>query len=548
MKPRKVYSLAKALTNSQLRASRSGRGGASLFRNPIVMLVIDAAAFSLAAGLGFAVTPLLMTLGEPFRSQFLLALREGLVFIPALIPGMILVAGVLFELSSSSKFASSDAVNWLPVTQSEYVAASILSCAYIYSVIPAVTLGFTLAPSAAAGYTQGWAAIAMLSLLTLILGGTLVEILRAAVNRVSSTVMKRARRGALVLRLIITVVIILIFQVIFNFVILIDVISAFASAASVTRFIPIFWASLAAQAVMAGDTFGGVAFTLATVLLTIGLIWVAAKVRSAYWSPVPMTVVVTTSEYAPRASVLSRLGLTVTEAALARKDLRGLVRRRELIQYFAIPIVLTAVLFIEVTFTSASAGTSASVAIETPVLFIGGLVALIISSISFGQEGRSVTVLYSLPVTPREILRAKAFTALLFALVTSCGMVLVLSLVTGSTLPQLLENLAVALSVGVEETFIGLGFGAKFPDFQERPRPRFLDPVGIIIMVIVGIAIAFVTALPIVVIDILQASTGAYFPYEYLFLASLAFAWAVSALAYRWARGGVTRLFSEYRA
>jgi hypothetical protein len=43
------------------------------------------------------------------------------------------MAGILFELGQSSGLASSEAVNWLPVSPSEYVLASSISVDIAYS-------------------------------------------------------------------------------------------------------------------------------------------------------------------------------------------------------------------------------------------------------------------------------------------------------------------------------------------------------------------------------------------------------------------------------
>ena len=56
---------------------------------------------------------------------------------------------------------------------------------------------------------------------------------------------------------------------------------------------------------------------------------------------------------------------------------------------------------------------------------------------------------------------------------------------------MILENLVIAVAITVEEVFIGTAFGAKYPDFQERPRPRFVDPLGHHLDVIVGMVVMF---------------------------------------------------------
>ncbi len=461
---------------------------------------------------------------------------------------MVLIAGILFELNVSSKFSASDTVNWLPVTQAEYVTASALSVAYDYSVSVAVVLGATVVPAIDFGLWWTWAGMALVSLAMLFAGGVLVEIVRATINRVSSAVMGRARRGALVLRLMLTVGIILVFEFIFNFSFLLGIIGTFRSSLSITAFVPLFWGSLVVEGILTGQPLFVIGFSALTVGFVGFLVWAAVKVRSKYWSPTPTTVRVTTSEYVPRASGLLKLGLTNTEAAVVRKDLKGATRRRELLSFFAIPLVIAAVFVFEI-FLGGAGNTSgaAGFASDYPIWFIGGFFGLMISSISFGQESKAVMVLYSLPISPRELLRAKAFLALSIAVVATLATAIFFSVLGGATLVDALENVVIGVSIAVEEVCIGLAFGASHPDFQERPRPRFVDPIWLIVMMLVGVAVLFATALPIIVRDVIGAIPGANFPVNYFFPVAVVFAAAVSALAYRSATKSVETLMSEYR-
>ena len=123
---------------------------------------------------------------------------------------------------------------------------------------------------------------------------------------------------------------------------------------------------------------------------------------------------------------------------------------------------------------------------QLPIWFVGGLFGLIISSISFGQERRSASLLYSLPLTAKQVLRAKIFTSMLLAMVATVGIFVVVTVISRPPPVVILENFVVAVAITAQEVCIGTAFGAKYPDFQERPRPRFVDPFGIIVMVIVG--------------------------------------------------------------
>jgi Putative ATP-binding cassette len=551
----RVYAIALILTKSQLRAGRSRRSGESFFRNPAILALIDGICFVACAIIGLALAGIILALPPSQEAPLVAAIKESLVFVPVLVPSVVLVAGVLFELSASSKFASSDAINWLPVTQAEYVAASTLSVAYAYSVVPSVIMGLTFGPSVKLGYGGTWVEMLLLSCVSLFYGGAIVEILRAAINRVSSVVMGRARRGALVLRLAATIGVILVVEVIFNFVFLIELVGSFTSVLNAVEFLPVLWASLAVRASLVGDTAQNAIFAAATLLFSGGMLWAAIKVRAMYWSPTPSQVTVTGREYAPDAGspFFSLFGLSSVEATLVRKDIRGLTRRRELLSYFAIPFVLGIVFVFQIFFNpSLSSGTggaaqATSATGQLPIWFVGGLFGLIISSISFGQEQRSASLLYSLPVTAKQVLRAKIFTSMLLAMLATVGIFAVVTVIARPPPLVTLENFVIAVAITAQEVCIGTAFGAKYPDFQERPRPRFVDPFGIIVMVIVGMVVIVITALPSIASDALTSFPGVQSQVRPLFLASVAFAVAVIGLSYRWANRETKKLFVEFK-
>lgn len=217
-----------------------------------------------------------------------------------------------------------------------------------------------------------------------------------------------------------------------------------------------------------------------------------------------------------------------------------------MLQYLAIPVVITAVLLIQV-FVTRSGNVPAPVFIGTlPIWFVGGFFALMISSISFGQEGKAVLNLYSLPVTSGELFRAKTFSTLGLSLTSTLLMSIVIAIVTGLNIQILLPSLLIAILITVEETFIGLGFACRFPDFQDRPRPRFVDPIGILLAVLTGLGTIFATAVPLMLRDAI-ASLPVQVEVSFLqvFLASIIFGSAVTLLAYLWARKGVSKLLRE---
>ena len=129
---RKVWVIAKSLLLSQLRAaaSRSGRvfNVRSIIRRPLILAIIDLVGFVLATTVAYYIGSSIESSGSPqLVSLVTSGVRSILVILPAVILTIILVLGLVLEVSAGAQFASSDTVNWLPVRAIEYVAASTLS-------------------------------------------------------------------------------------------------------------------------------------------------------------------------------------------------------------------------------------------------------------------------------------------------------------------------------------------------------------------------------------------------------------------------------------
>ena len=335
MNPRKIREIASVLIKSQLRSSRSGGFGTRLFSSPVVVFVLDIAVFAVAAGIVYLILGAVGALPSDMATLLDTLTLQAVTSLPALIAPFILVAAVLFELSVSSKFASSDSVNWLPISQTDYVTASVLSVSYAYSFLPALALGVTLPLAARSGILYAWGLSGVLSLISLFAVGALVEIMRAAINRVSSLVYGKAGRGTIVIRLVVTVFVILVVELGFNPTILSSLIGSFTGVVNAAFFIPFFWPSVSISYYLQGASTLSFAFFGMSVFFAVLVLFAAVKVRARFWSPVPVTIEITSTTYEPRIGFLQSLGLTAAEAALVRKDFKGYTRRRELIPQLA---------------------------------------------------------------------------------------------------------------------------------------------------------------------------------------------------------------------
>ncbi|MGD0145998.1 MAG: hypothetical protein ABSB53_03985 [Nitrososphaerales archaeon] len=545
MNPKRIYKIASVLVKSQLRSGRSGSLGMRFFNKPRVILLIDAIVFAIAASSVYGILGLVGVMSKEMTSLLNTITLQALTSMPALIPPSIFIAAVLFELSVSSKFASSDVVNWLPVSQTDYVSASTLSVCYMYSFIVALGIGVTYPLAVRASLLPAWAVSATLSLVALFATGALVEIMRAALNRVTSAVYGKAGRSTVVIRVVVTVLVILAVELGFNPVILSSVVGTFSGVVSSAFLVPFFWSSIAVSYLVAGQPLLSAAFSALTVLFTLFVLFAAVRVRARYWSPLPVTIEVTESEYSPRAGFLQSLGLSAVEAAIIRKDLKGFTRRRELLPYIAIPVVFVALIVVQ-QFTIPGSNSGSGGATVYPFWLIGGIMTIIVATTSVGQEGKAILNIYAFPISPQVFLRAKLLVASLFGMVTILAMLVVSSVLVSASVTGFVASLLVSIAIVAECVFIGLGVATRFPDLQERPRPRFVQPGAMILAMLLGMLLALVTAFPLTLWPFMSSYLeGVGLSYGVAVGLGLAFGCVVCVIAYRWAKSGAAKLLNE---
>ncbi|HXQ48465.1 MAG TPA: hypothetical protein VN842_01610 [Thermoplasmata archaeon] len=528
-----VRRIASVLVASQIRSGRTTSDPRSVFARPFIFGAIDVALFLVL----FALTAIAVPRSSSLSVVVGPLLTTALPFLPLFAVATVLVAGVMFELTATSKFAGSDAVNWLPVTPGEFVLASSSAIAYTYSPALALVLGPVAALSLDVGLGGFVVLVAFLSVVGLLEGAFLVEMVRSATQRAGSSGGRRGRLS-LVVRAAALAVLVLALQLAFNPVFLLDSIGGLDALGTLSAFLPVFWSTHALSLWLAGDAGLAFVFVVAQLGFAALLLLIAAQLRARYWVVAPTEFSFDAHAYAGAHPVLSALGLSRAEAAIVTKDFHGLTRRREMLPMLVVPFVIFLVILLE-------SAPAPGRALPSPwgVAFAGwagGFLALLLATTSVGQERRALQTLYAAPVTGRSVFRAKVASVLFPSLLVTVPLSLAASVLFGlSWLPagaMALVGCAGAVAVG----FWGLAFAARYSDFQERPRPQYLRPSAMIAATFSGMIILF---------GILIAGVGAlaYTGASALGGAVVCLGFAVGFTAIGWylARTGFDRLFRE---
>lgn len=537
MDRRRILRLASVLVTAQLRGGRGTTKPGSFFGRPLSILVLDAVV-GLAA---FALTVNVLESAQTRDPGVVgLALREALPILPIVALGGVILAGMLFELNSSNRFTTSDAVNWLPISPEEYVLASALSIAYSDSLVAALAGAVAIGIAALSGAYASGALAVVLTILALVEGGLVVEMIRSTTQRASAALAGRAGRAGLVLRAAVFLGVILAFEFSFNPVILIDLLQSFNSIGLATAAVPLLWGSFALEAWVGGDP--GVALVFAGLDLLLGLLfwWAAAQLRVRFWSPAPPEIRTVAHAYGEDHRWLGGLGLSRIEAALLTKDLRGLLRRRELLPTLLIPVVL---LIIVLAGGATGSGVSTGYYASVYVAWLIGFGSMLLASISFGQERRAVQNLYQLPIPSRSVFRAKSILVLLVGSLYTIVFGIVVGIIYRLPPGVVVGVWAVDESIVVVAAYLGLSIASRFSDFQERPRPQYVRPWAMIVGMLTAATLIFSIAIP-GLLAVFDFQSGGPFPGGYLAIAAVV-AVLASGILWQTARRGTNRLLAE---
>jgi hypothetical protein len=543
MRPYVVLGLASVLFKSYFRAGR--RSGMNLtYSKPSTMLIINLIALAAPIVLiQYFIPHIPPELAGWLRGM----IGQALIGLPTMMAAAIIITGIMFELGQGSGLSSSESVNWLPVSAREYVAGSAISIISAYSLFFTLSLGVTLPLALEFGLMHVWGLAMALSALSLLLGAFFVEILRAAMNRISTTVYRRSGRLGIISRLVLLIVLFAVIQLSFNPNILNLVLNVLVSGVEVVWFIPVVWPSVAIIHITNLQFLPTVTFSILSVAFVLSIFEVASNLRLRYWSPTPVSIVFNPSvEYIPQSSTRMLFGFKPLEIAIARKEFRALVRRKEMARFLAIPVMLIISFSLPTLFsTSAQSG---SYSIFFMAGFIPFLTPLLLSIVSVGQEGRAIINICMLPISVKGLIKGKLLPVWVISGVATVGAVGGFEVLVSMSPQLIIATIVAGLMIIVVEGFIGLGVGSRYPDYTVVKR--YVTAKGFLIGFLVGGAAAIAIFAPVGLYLIFKETTlNLFLPLIFNFTTTLTFTVIIGGIlsyfAYRYCKRGINALTSN---
>jgi hypothetical protein len=495
LKIKLIFHFAKILALSSVRAQRmKGVVPKGFAKSQKLNLIIGLVGFFVATFLAATFSGAI--LDDFGASMFMFQI---VIFLPSLMTLATIMYGLLFEFSQSSSVGSSDVINWLPIHAIEFVLASVLSMLYFLAPLLGIVFGAAFGLALSTSMLNIGLFSLVVSVLGIFLGAFLLEIIRAITNRVSSSVYKRTGRSAVIIRMIVFVLMFVFFMLVSNVNFLFSILDQFMGGIQSAWFIPVLWPSLTIMTYLSSESIQVITYLSLSIAFTLGLLLISVKLREKYWVPAPFAIkLASTKLYTPKQGILGNLGYTTAEAALLKKDFRGLTRRREMLVWIAVPVGISIISFF-------STPSSVDVAISTfdrLAIFWGPLIGLFmfafyLSLTSIGQEGSSFLNLRIIPLKEKEVIKAKLSIALVPSVIAMIAVLILIQFIVQPRLEVLIALTITLYSVLFECSFIGLALGSRFPDFTEVPRARFIDQKGVWLGLIIIACSVGVTFLPL---------------------------------------------------
>lgn len=334
-----LLKFAKILMVSRLRSTRHSVVTNSITTRPVLIGLIGIVLFIIGLGLGYLTISFLDSASTAPQSigQIVFTIFGG---IPIFLIGFFFSMGLLWELNASSDAESTDAINWLPVSPTEYVLASTLSTSYTYSPLVAVAIGYALPIGVLTGNIVAFVALALISLVATFTGSVGVEILRSLLARASSAFSRIGGRAMILLRILGVVSMLVFTQMLFSGFLIVRLISSLVGEIAATVAVPVFWPTLSITSLLNSNLFASAVFSLLSLGFFVALAYLAFSLRARFWITAPPSLHFSGSSVVSGASRLRLLGLSNVSIALVRRELRSATRRKEVVRLMAIPLIL----------------------------------------------------------------------------------------------------------------------------------------------------------------------------------------------------------------
>jgi hypothetical protein len=371
------------------------------------------------------------------------------------------------------------------------------------------------------------------------LASSITEILRVVQTRFTGAVYKSSGRAAIWLRLIGSLIIIIIFYIIYFYAIsgTSTFISGLTAAQNGAWYVPLVWPALIISYVAKGLFLQSLLFIALSAFFIAGLYYLAVELNKQFGLYEPPAITLQKSGvYAPKTGILGKIGFSSVEAALIRKDLRAFTRRRELIGVYFMPIIIV-IISIFYSYGIGNGGSSNTI-LWSGVIFLVPTsgIAMLLGQVLIGEEGQVVWRIYASPISPKNLVKSKFFVTIIFSVIILLATGGIGIFVFHPSLRKAVIAMIEAFFISIAVASVSLQIGLRGPDFSGTRRARMGRQEWSLIGSIVGFITGAAVFSPVLAQYALSLYYGTYVSslnYVIGIAISAAISIAISAIFYR---------------
>ncbi len=445
---------------------------------------------------------------------------QGARYLFLSLPTLVLIYSLVFTMMSQIQRmgvrSSIQLPYWLPITWEEHTLASTLANLIGVPLASMILFGSAIASVSIYLGEMPFAALTILALLaSAFLASTTTEIFRILQVRLIGAVYKSTGKAAIWVRFLGSMLFLIVFYVVwFAFTSgtgSIALIEAVAGAQQAVWFVPYVWLGMVLAAFVSGLVAQTVILSLASVMFILVLFYVAVKLNARFGLYEPPAITVSRGVYAPKVGFLGKLGFSSLEAAVIRKDFKAFTRRRELMYVFIMPLVFILMPLLSSGFR-AYAPEPSRFLFAWVLLVPGAIMAVMLGLMIIGEEGGSVWLFFSSPITARSLVKCKyAFVIIFSGIVTlACSVtgILVARPSPDIVMALLIESVLLIFALGA----VSLGAGIKGADFTEVPRPKMVRPLTVLVNGLLCLVLALAIFSPLILYAVAMGYLLIYVP------------------------------------
>jgi hypothetical protein len=425
------------------------------------------------------------------------------------LPTLVLILSVVFtmmgQMQRMGTRLSIQPPYWLPITWEEHTLASTL--AQLIGVPLALIVLLSSAIAAFSIYLSDvpLAALMIFAILASAFSASVTtEIFRVLQVRLIGAIYKTSGKAAIWVRFIGSLLFLVIFYIIWFSLTSSGgstaLIQALAGAQSIVWFVPYVWLGMAVASLIAGVLAQTFIFLLASLLFILVLFYLAVRLNSRFGLYEPPAITVSKGVYVSKTGFLGRLGFSSLEAAVIRKDFKAFTRRRELMYVFIMPIVLMIVPLMQyLGFSGQSVPSGVSAWVYAWLLVApGAFMALTLGIMIIGEEGSSIWLFYSSPITAHSLVKCKYVFVCIMSLIVMliCGVIAIVIARPPLDLAfaLIIESMLLIFALGV----VSLRSGIRGAEFVETPRPRMVRSLTSFLNTILCLVLAVAILSPLI--------------------------------------------------